>query len=300
MKNFVDNADIAGDNSKEKVLDCVSAGRRCAAGTGGFTLIELLVVIAIIAILAAMLLPALSLAKSAARSAKCKSNLRQLGLALTMYVDDFDRYPVYNFDLISAMPWNERLRPYISGKWSDPIYRCPDYRGLTMEGDPDSAAPLGSYGYNANGVEFYPHELGLGGRLANVESLVPDSDDVVPLPAARVKVPSDMIAFGDATLVWVPPIFLKNLYNNSGTVASYSGAAIIDINSHNNMLTPSWPGSKGIKEATKLRHNETYNIVFCDGHVENIKEKKLFERTEQSLRRWNNDNLAHADLLKDL
>lgn len=300
MKNFVDNADVAGDNSKEKVLDCVSAGRRCAAGTGGFTLIELLVVIAIIAILAAMLLPALSLAKSAARSAKCKSNLRQLGLALTMYVDDFDRYPVYNFDLISAMPWNERLRPYISGKWSDPIYRCPDYRGLTMEGDPDSAAPLGSYGYNANGVEFYPHELGLGGRLANVESLVPDSDDVVPLPAARVKVPSDMIAFGDATLVWVPPIFLKNLYNNSGTVASYSGAAIIDINSHNNMLTPSWPGSKGIKEATKLRHNETYNIVFCDGHVENIKEKKLFERTEQSLRRWNNDNLAHADLLKDL
>ena len=104
----------------------------------GFTLIELLVVIAIIAIIAAILFPAFATAREKARQTTCASNLKQLGLGFTQYLQDFDEtYPIAtNYGSVTPVVyWEQEIMPYCGFKFQSAsantqsaplLFACPD------------------------------------------------------------------------------------------------------------------------------------------------------------------------------
>ncbi len=141
----------------------------------GFTLIELLVVIAIIAILAAILFPVFAKAREKARQATCQSNLKQINLALQMYMQDYDQtYPVAVIPPSGsscARDWADLLQPYSK-----------DNRALLAHGCPSTKNTLTDWTYGFNMME-----LGDGYWYATQANPIVVSEGDVQLPAETVS-----------------------------------------------------------------------------------------------------------------
>jgi prepilin-type processing-associated H-X9-DG protein len=243
------------------------------------------VVIAVLAILAALLLPALARGKANAKSAACKSNLRQLGLALNMYVHDYDKYPgnaaMYSggeFQGIWATGMNW-LNPYLcdrgdqAGINSRYFYAAPGKRTVfSCPVEPPRISVLGGgtyydlgYGYNELGTGWKVGRLGLGFIVEHTG--FENNGTGQPLGPRHyvkpgdIRAPARMIALADAVTEWLTP--------------NYSGFS---------------------RSSIEGRHLEgVANVGLCDGHVENAKDLAWTQAMETARARWNNDNQPHVE-----
>ncbi len=247
---------------------------------GGFTLVELLVVIAIIALLAGLLLPSLARAKFASLNAACKSNLRQMSIALALYTDEAKAYP-YALDWGRRLFWYDAIAPQLASNKA--LLGCPAFRGNrdvdaavgwftenSFYYRPASGGSVNgvSYGYNGYGLRStgtvyidYKDILGVGGSLRRGEN-------IPPVKPERIRQPADMIVMGDSMYVPV-----------TGTTTFSYLLALGD-------------GSRPSPD----RHNGGSNLSFADGHVINILNAKLIEDSDPARRRWNNDHEPHFEI----
>jgi prepilin-type N-terminal cleavage/methylation domain-containing protein len=257
--------------------------QRGAAGTctvltsKGFTLMELLVVIAIIAILAAMLLPALTKARRQALSTTCKNRLHQMGLALNMYVGDFQVYPLhYSYSAQGQWQnWSYALWPYYHLAWTNAGYHCPAYKGVITTGLEDGDS-WGSYGYNAFSVSFLaaasPQSLSLDGNYK--------AGGGPALRESRVLMPSEMFAImdsrgypGSGPMFWgLDSVYCSPWYQFSAGNPTPQTPYVIN----------------------PPQHGLSFNVLSCDGHVASIRLTDLFSPTNTAVH-WNNDHQPHKE-----
>jgi prepilin-type processing-associated H-X9-DG protein/prepilin-type N-terminal cleavage/methylation domain-containing protein len=256
-------------------------GPRIANGkfNAAFSMVELMVAMAIIVILAAMLLGSVARSKAQAKSGVCKSNLRQLGLALRMYLDDTRRYPgnwvsQHNTSDYTAPPdvygWPGRLFNHVAR--NKDVFVCPSKTssGASL---PDDFSKLDQnfrldYRYNSTGTGV--------GSLTNFGLGI-----VISPPEFQVRVPSDMIALVDTDSKetrWPPkkrpPVIIGG--GGGGRPKSPSLPSLTNVNLH-----------------VSARHRGGANVLFCDGHIEYGKRSKLTSIDDEARRRWNIDHEPH-------
>jgi prepilin-type processing-associated H-X9-DG protein len=226
-------------------------------------LIELLVVIAIISILAAILFPVFAQVREKARQTACLSGEKQIGLAFTMYAQDYDEmttqiwYAPNNDSTMQSYFWMDALLPYV--KSSGFFSSCPD-RDFA-DWTPSTGAP-GKNAKSRSNVAFTVNSLYSSGKAAGQPAHPP-----MGLSTASYAVPAETIFLGDSTNT-----VKTGTTTIGGYYISYSGSDT-DLKVE---LQP--PYSTGLTVPTlgrltpvynrfAARHNGGANWAFCDGHA---------------------------------
>jgi prepilin-type N-terminal cleavage/methylation domain-containing protein/prepilin-type processing-associated H-X9-DG protein len=296
--------------SSSPLLAFQSAENGFKTSTRAFTLIELLVVIAIIAVLAALLLPGFARAKATADTAVCRSNLRQMGIGLTLFVQDngvFPRGDTFIGSGLRSRTWINDLEEQTGARWPDTgvignqsrqsIFRCPGYDRVSGHyarlKTPDGYF-LGAYGYNYYGMWITEGGLELGLGLGGLPTVTPATrpEHLIPISENQVVNPSDMIAVGDSAQ------FGRMDNSQRPTVAAYVDISYSwTLKSAFTMSVPVGPQYEFGVRPVLQRHNGNYVLAFVDGHVEGKKLRDVFDtRRDDVVRRWHRDNLAHREV----